>query len=166
MNVLSYPLIFGPIFSRFADTPAHAVKGISSFSRALVVSAGFLAITACTEAKAHKAEHAMPPPTVYFANVTRHDLPLFIEAVGSLDGYDNADIRARVKGFLQTQKYKDGAYVKAGQTLFTIEATEYSAALASASANLTRAKVAVAKNKVELKEIKAFSIQACSRGKI
>jgi len=92
----------------------------------------------------------LPPPTVYFATVSRHDLPLFIEAVGSLDGYVNADIRARVRGFLQTQSYKDGAYVKSGQTLFTIEPTEYGAALASANASLTRAKVAVSKNKVEL----------------
>ena len=125
-------------------------RPVSLFPRALAVSLGFWATAACTEAKAHKAEHTMPPPTVYFTTVSRHDLPLFIEAVGSLDGYVNADIRARVRGFLQTQNYKDGAYIKSGQTLFTIEPTEYVAALASANANLTRAKVAVSKNKVEL----------------
>ena len=119
-------------------------------SRAFVTSLVLWASAACTEAKAHKAENAPPPPTVYYTNVSRHDLPLYIEAVGSLDGYVNADIRARVKGFLQTQSYKDGAFVKAGQTLFTIEPTEYGAALASANANLTRAKVAESKNKIEL----------------
>ncbi len=118
--------------------------------RALLAWLAVWASIACTEAKAHKAEPAMPPPTVYFTNVSRHDLPLYIEAVAALDGYVNADIRARVRGFLQTQSYKDGAYVKAGQALFTIEPTEYAAALASANANLTRARVAVTKNKVEL----------------
>jgi hypothetical protein len=42
-----------------------------------------------------------PPPTVLVAPVTRGDLALFIEAVGTLDGYVNADIRARVKGYLR-----------------------------------------------------------------
>ena len=125
-------------------------RSVSLGLRACVVSGGLWANVACSEAKAHKAEHGLPPPTVYFASVSRHDLPLYIDVVGSLDGYVNADIRARVRGFLQTQNYKDGGYVKAGQTLFTIEATEYAATLASANANLTRAKVAVSKDKVEL----------------
>ncbi|HXN30470.1 MAG TPA: hypothetical protein VN894_01355, partial [Polyangiaceae bacterium] len=55
-----------------------------------------------------------PPPTVYVAAVERRDVPLYIEAVGTLDGYDNAEIRARVRGFLRSQGYKDGSFVKAG----------------------------------------------------
>ena len=43
--------------------------------------------------------------------VARRDLPLYIEAVASLDGYVNADIRARVRGYLRSQNYKDGAQV-------------------------------------------------------
>jgi membrane fusion protein (multidrug efflux system) len=91
-----------------------------------------------------------PPPTVYVATVTRRDVPLFIEAVASLDGYDNAEIRARVRGYLRSQGYKDGSFVKAGQTLFTIEATEYAAAASSARAALTRARVIQAHNRVQL----------------
>ena len=82
--------------------------------------------------------------------VERRDVPLYIEAVGSLDGYVNADIRARVRGYLQTQNYKDGAPVRANQTLFTIEATEYQAVAKSGNAGLSRAKVALAKNKLDL----------------
>jgi membrane fusion protein, multidrug efflux system len=62
----------------------------------------------------------------------------------------DADIRARVNGFLRTQGYKDGSAVKAGQLLFTIESADYTAAAAAASANLTRAKVAQAHAKVQL----------------
>jgi multidrug efflux pump subunit AcrA (membrane-fusion protein) len=72
---------------------------------------------------------APPPPTVYVGTVLRSDVPLYIESVGVLDGYDNADIRARVKGFLRTQNYKDGSRVKAGDLLFTIEPTEYASAV-------------------------------------
>lgn len=91
-----------------------------------------------------------PPPTVYVTTVTRRDVPLFIEAVAALDGYDNAEIRARVRGYLRSQGYKDGSFVKAGQTLFTIEATEYAAAASSARAALTRARIIQAHNRVQL----------------
>jgi membrane fusion protein (multidrug efflux system) len=93
---------------------------------------------------------APPPPNVYVAPVAKRDVPLYIDSVGALDGYDNADIRARVRGFLRTQNYKDGSRVKAGDLLFTIEATEYTAAVESAKANLERARVARDHNRIQL----------------
>jgi membrane fusion protein (multidrug efflux system) len=112
-----------------------------------LVLALLLAASACGESK--KAPPP-PPPTVYVAAVVRRDVPLFVEAVGALDGYDNADIRARVRGFLRTQGYKDGSFVRSGQLLFTIESTEYVAAQGSARAALTRARVGQAHNRVQL----------------
>src|SRR3954454_4639020 len=79
---------------------------------------------------------APPPPTVLFTTVVRKDVPLFVESISTLDGYINADIRARVRGYLKSQDYKDGSAVKTNQRLFSIEATEYETALASARAAL------------------------------
>jgi membrane fusion protein (multidrug efflux system) len=107
-----------------------------------------LSAASCAEKKAPTAPP--PPPTVYVAPVAKRDVALYIEAVGVLDGYDNADIRARVRGFLRAQSYKDGARVKAGDLLFTIESTEYTAAVASASASVERAKVARDRNRIQL----------------
>jgi len=104
-------------------------------------------VVACADSKTPSAP---PPPTVFVANVARRDVPLFLEAIGAIDGYDNADIRARVRGFLRTQSYKDGSFVKSGDTLFTIEATEYAAAVAVARAGLVRARVVQEHNKVQL----------------
>jgi membrane fusion protein (multidrug efflux system) len=115
-------------------------------SRILVFLAG-VTLAGCGEAKKTPPP---PPPTVYVATVARRNVALYIDAVASLDGYVNADIRARVKGFLRTQSYKDGSPVKNGDTLFTIESADYSAAVASANANLTRAKVAQAHGRVQL----------------
>jgi membrane fusion protein (multidrug efflux system) len=84
------------------------------------------------------------------AAVERSDLPLFSESVATIDGYVNADIRARVRGFLKSQNYKDGASVRRGQTLFTIDASEYSAAIEAAKANLSRAMTAQTLAKIEL----------------
>jgi membrane fusion protein (multidrug efflux system) len=108
-----------------------------------------LALAACTEAA--KPPPAPPPPApVGVITVEKRDLALYIEAVASLDGYVNADIRARVRGYLQSQSYKDGGAVKSGQTLFTIEPTEYQATLEAAEAGLSRAKVALAKDQVDV----------------
>jgi RND family efflux transporter MFP subunit len=110
-----------------------------------IVACGVLA--ACDEAK--KPAAPPPPASVGFVVVEKRDVPLYIEAVGSLDGYVNADIRARVRGYLEKQAYKDGSSVTAGQTLFTVEATEYQAAAKSARANLSRARIGVARTKLD-----------------
>jgi membrane fusion protein (multidrug efflux system) len=85
-------------------------------------------VTFCALAQVACSEASKPPPpppaVVYVATVARRDVPLYVEAVASLDGYVNADIRARVRGFLRTQDYNDGAVVKSGQLLFTIESTD------------------------------------------
>ena len=105
------------------------------------------ALAACGQAKGK----AVPqPPTVTVVAVVQREVPLFVEAVASLDGYVNAEIRARVKGYLEAQKYKDGSSVSQGQPLFTIERAEYAAALAAAQANLARAQTLVAHNRAQL----------------
>ena len=113
------------------------------------------ASAACAE----KKPPPPPPPTVLVAPVTRGDLALFIEAVGTLDGYVNADIRARVKGYLRSQNYKDGSPVKEGQLLFTIEPEEYANSVASANAALVRASAAKANGQVSLERNQALAQQ-------
>jgi membrane fusion protein (multidrug efflux system) len=103
-----------------------------------------------------KAKATAPPPTVIVTPVVQRDVPIYIEAVSNLDGYVNAEIRARVRGFLQAQKYKDGAVVKEGQLLFQIEPNEYAAAVATAQANVARAKTAQEHGNVQLDRRKAL----------
>jgi membrane fusion protein, multidrug efflux system len=110
-------------------------------------------VVACGEAKKPTPP---PPPTVYVTTVARRNVPLFIEAVGSLDGYVNAEIRARVRGFLRAQDYPDGAIVKAGRVLFSIEPTEYVAAASSARAAVARAQVAQSRNRTQAERYKGL----------
>jgi len=105
-----------------------------------------LALGACDEAKKPRPP---PPPTVYVTTVARSDLPVYIESVAALDGFVNAEIRARVRGYLKTQDYKDGAFVKTGTLLFTIESTDYAAAVQEARATVARAKVLQGRNKTQ-----------------
>jgi membrane fusion protein (multidrug efflux system) len=59
--------------------------------------------------------------------------------VGLLNGYQNADIRAQVTGYLMTQNYKEGSLVKKGDVLFTIDKRPFEAALAQAQADYAKA---------------------------
>jgi membrane fusion protein (multidrug efflux system) len=107
----------------------------------LLLLLAVLPASACgTKAKASPP----PPPRVTVAAVVKKDVPIYLEAVASLDGYVNVEIRARVRGVLQAQHYKDGAAVAAGQPLFSIDRSEFDAALASAKATLARAQTAAA----------------------
>jgi len=78
----------------------------------------------------------------------QQDLSISNEFVGTLDGYVNAEIRARVKGFLKSQDYPDGANVKKDQLLFTIDPSEYKAALDKAQGALARAQASYGQAKV------------------
>lgn len=122
--------------------------------RTLLRGGALIALISCSacqpEAKAATPGGPPPPPKVLVTNVVRKDVPIFSEAVATIDGYVNADIRARVRGYLDAQTYKEGGLVKANQRLFTIEPTEYENAVATAQANLARAKAAAERNRVLL----------------
>jgi membrane fusion protein (multidrug efflux system) len=110
------------------------------------VVAGVLALMAAAGCK--KPPPPIPPPTVLVAPAVQQDLSRSSEFVGSIDGYVNAEIRAREKGVLKTQDYQDGAFVKTGQLLFTIDPSEYQAAVAKAKGALARAQAAYGQAKV------------------
>ncbi|MEA2699556.1 MAG: rane fusion protein multidrug efflux system [Myxococcales bacterium] len=135
-------------------TATAAVTATAMVAATMMLMAG---VAGCSETK---AKVAPPPPTVVVAPVARRDVALFLEAVGGLDGYVNAEIRARVRGILLAQRYKDGATVKQGQLLFTIDRAEYQTALDSAKAALARAQTGSAHNKSQLDRRKDLTASA------
>jgi membrane fusion protein, multidrug efflux system len=108
-----------------------------------------LFVAACGEAHSTPPSQAPRPVTVGVVTAARRDVPLYLEAIGSLDGYNNVDIRARVRGFLTGQSYKDGAHIKTGDVLFRIEPAQFNATGEAAAANRARARVALDKAKLE-----------------
>ena len=61
------------------------------------------------------------PPEVLVTEAIQQDVPVVREWIGSLDGSVNADVRARVSGYLISQNYKEGAVVKEGDLLFQVD---------------------------------------------
>ena len=63
-----------------------------------------------------------PPPEVRVATVEQRDVTIYHEWIGTLDGMVNAAIRAEVTGYLLSQNYAEGSFVRKGQSLFEIDA--------------------------------------------
>jgi len=107
-------------------------------------------LTACFK----KEEAPKPePPEVLVTDVAQQNVPNYIEWVAQLNGPVNADITPKVQGYLLTQNYQNGFFVKKGQLLFTIDPRPFVAALdqdkaqvAVAQANLGEAENNVARD--------------------
>jgi len=85
-----------------------------------------------------------PPPNVEVVPVEQKDVQIYVEHIGTLDGFVNADVRAQVTGYLQRQEYQEGALVKAGQLLFQIDPRPFQAALDQAKGQLAQARANLA----------------------
>src|SRR3974377_1729098 len=85
---------------------------------------------------------AAPPPEVLVSQVVKADVPVVHEWVGTLNGSENADIRARVNGYLQKRDYDEGSYVKEGDLMFEIDLGPLEAALAQAKRELRQEQAA------------------------
>src|SRR3989441_6704080 len=96
--------------------------------------------TACSKTAA-KLES---PPDVEVVQVQQKDIPIYGEWIGTLDGLVNADVKAQVTGYLLSQAYKEGSFVKEGQVLFEIDPRPFQAALGQAEGQLAQAKAQLA----------------------
>jgi membrane fusion protein (multidrug efflux system) len=75
-----------------------------------------------------------PPPSVNVLTVAPRDVAVYTEWVGTIDGDVNATIRPQVTGYLIKQNYREGDFVKKGQTLFEIDPRTFVAAVDQATA--------------------------------
>jgi RND family efflux transporter MFP subunit len=71
------------------------------------------------------------------------------EFIGRFEAVDQVTIRSRVGGYLDHVHFKDGAIVKAGDLLFTIDQRPFQAALDQANASLNVARTLVDFTKVQ-----------------
>jgi RND family efflux transporter MFP subunit len=92
---------------------------------------------------------APPPPRVTVATPGRQPVTRYYETTGNTAAVNQTDLVARVAGFVQEIKYRDGDKVAKGTLLFTIEPEPYrvkaeqaKAAEVGAEANLKQAQAA------------------------
>jgi len=81
----------------------------------------------------------MPPPEVTTVTVAAQSLPLAFEYVGQTAGSREVEVRARVPGIILKRNFVEGAPVKEGQSLYSIDPTPFEAAAARAEADVAAA---------------------------
>lgn len=113
-----------------------------SFST-VVLLAALTSLTACSSSEAPSnsaaaAQTAPPPPEVIVVVAQRQPVERSIELSGRLRAYQIADVRPQASGIIQKRLFEEGAYVKAGQPLYQIDAANARTAVSSAEAALRR----------------------------
>ncbi len=88
-------------------------------------------LAACSQENRYVAP---PPPKVTVALPVQRAVIRYLEVTGNTAAVNSADLVARVPGFVQEINYSDGALVKKGALLFTIEPEPYEVKLQQAQA--------------------------------
>ena len=96
------------------------------------LSRGAAILAACGQGNQYVAP---PLPKVTVAKPVKQPITRYLEATGNTAAVNTADLVARVNGFIETINYEDGAPVKKGDLLFTIELEPYKVKLDQAKAS-------------------------------
>ncbi|MGG6897385.1 MULTISPECIES: efflux RND transporter periplasmic adaptor subunit [Rhizobium] len=100
-----------------------------------------------TEATGPVAKPAIP---VTVAAVEPRDITSWQEFSGRLEAIDRVEVRPRVAGAIQSVHFREGALIKQGDLLVTIDPAPYEATVAQAQAQVSAAKAKLDLTKVEV----------------
>ena len=132
----------------------HSSVGKTTGSAALLL--GALLLGGCDR----KQEQGPPPgmmeaPVIVTGAITR-DVPVYIEEIGTCTARELVSIKPQVSGVVTERHFEDGADVKKGQMLFTIDPRPYKAALDQAKAALDQGKANLTLARQELERVKGL----------
>ena len=101
-----------------------------------------------------------PPPEVTFALPIQAPITPFIDENGLTEAADEAEVRSRVRGFLESVEFQPGARVEQGDLLYRIEKKQYQAAYESAEAAVQTAEAAIGVAEASVKIARAEKLRA------
>jgi multidrug efflux system membrane fusion protein len=98
-------------------------------------------VAGCDDKAAAPLERPPAPVTVVAA--TTDDVPVYIDAVGRIAAREVVSVQPQVSGRIVKIHFTDGADIKAGEVLFSIDARPFQAQLNQEEANLAEAQAAL-----------------------
>jgi membrane fusion protein, multidrug efflux system len=102
--------------------------------------------------RANPAKAAQPPARlVLVAKVVTKDVSLYLDEIGTCAAYETVQVQAQVSGQITARHFQDGADVKQGDLLFTIDPRPYEAALEQTQGQLGQAKSKLVLDQITLK---------------
>lgn len=127
-----------------ARTEGHVLRSLTP----LILGAA-LALSGCGDKPPQQAAPAAPPVTV--AQPVKRTVTDWDEFTGRFEAVEEVQIRARVGGFVTSVEFRDGAFVRAGDLLYVIDARPFEAVAEQAEGQLSdaRAKAELAKRELD-----------------
>jgi RND family efflux transporter MFP subunit len=120
----------------------------------LVYWAAISAVMVLASCEKPKSAVQAGPPEVLVTAVAQGEVPVIEQWVGTLNGYENAEVRARVTGYLLRKAYQEGGYVKTGDLLFEIDSRPFIANLDQAKGQLQMAQATLLGVQLDAKRAK------------
>ncbi|MBS0558451.1 MAG: efflux RND transporter periplasmic adaptor subunit [Proteobacteria bacterium] len=91
-----------------------------------------------------------PPVPVVVAPATQKDVPIYLDALGTVQAYNTVTVKPMVDGPLTSVNFKEGQAVKAGDVLATIDSRTYKAAYDQAVAKKQQDEAQLANARLDL----------------
>lgn len=108
-----------------------------------------LALASCT-VKPEENKNHVTKKVVPVTNLVHMDTVIYKEYIADIQSQRNVELRSRLSGFLDKIYVDEGAFVRKGQVLFSLNDEEHKAYLAQAQALLNSARAEVKKVELEL----------------
>ncbi|MGQ0657159.1 MAG: efflux RND transporter periplasmic adaptor subunit [Chromatiales bacterium] len=112
------------------------VRGISIHT---LLITNLFAVSACGRGQAPASAPPAPLPEVTVSRAVERPVVEWDIYTGRVDAVETVDVRARVSGYLDAVRFRDGSRVQAGEVLYVIDQRPYQAALAQADAAIESA---------------------------
>jgi membrane fusion protein (multidrug efflux system) len=107
----------------------------------MFLTAAFL--SACDQKEQNQTAAPAAPPAVTVAKVARMEITPTSSFTGRIEAVDKVDLRARVEGFIEKRLFEEGADVKEGDLLFTLDKAPYLAEIDQINATIARAEASL-----------------------
>jgi multidrug efflux system membrane fusion protein len=124
------------------------LRGNKTFYLALVLG---LLLTAC--AKKDPPPFERPPSPVTVATAVSMDVPFYLDEVGHTVAREVVSVQPQVSGRITEIHFADGADLKKGDALFTIDPRPFQSQLDAAQANLAQSKAALDFAKIQFARV-------------
>ena len=138
-----------------SHAPSHRSHGPAAAATLCLA----LTLAGCgrTDAQSGPGDGGPPPAPVTVEAVRSANVPVAFEYVGQVVGARDAEVRARVAGIVVKRNFNEGGAVKKGQSLYSLDAAPFQAALARADADVAAAEARVAQATRTLARLKPLA---------
>jgi membrane fusion protein, multidrug efflux system len=116
----------------------------SRLSRAALLLLAAVIVAACGPKGPPGGHGGMPPALVAVQEVQPKTIAVEFEYPAQTAGSREVEVRSRVAGILMKRNYEEGAQVRAGQSLFTVDPAPFEQAAARAEADVSAAEARLA----------------------